>query len=292
MLTFTIYGNCQLECIKQFLLTNSIFSNQYTYIEMKLVHMMEDTDIAGAYDILKDVDLVLIQPVNDNYKNNYKMSTSSVLAHIKQDCKVIMLPNLYFAGYFPFTGHLSNNDNFILKPMPLHDKKLLELYIKNKDDRLNIAIEYKHFLMNNTSINSDVFLNEITKSIMELERRELEMKNKYKIQNTLIYSDFIKNNYKKELLCYTDSHPTKYTFRYFTDCILNILNIKLMSYPNDLDPERRGIMPFYKSLENVVDFKVTNDIIINNHPVTIDGFIEQYLDVYSTYNINDLKNFN
>jgi len=291
MLQFTIYGNCQLECIKQFLLTNSIFLGQYEYLEMKLVHMMEDTDILSAYDIIQNIDLLLIQPISDNYKNNYKLSTTSVLKHIKPTCLVIILPSLYFAGYFPFTGHLSNNGDFILKPMPLHDRNLVKLYIKNGGNRISTAIQYKSLLLNDVSISNDIFLNEINKSIAELERRENEMKAKYNILNTLTYSDFIRKNYKNELLCYSDSHPTKFTFRYFTDIILTRLNIPLMPYPEDLDPERRGIMPFYKSLEKIVNFKVTDDIIINNHPVTIDIFIDQYLDVYSRYDLNELKKF-
>jgi hypothetical protein len=288
---FSIYGNCQLKGITQFLLTNTDFSNKYEYIENKLVHMMNTSDLDHFYKILPILGLLFIQPINDNYKENFKFSTTSVLKHISPNCIIILLPSLYFNGYFPFTGHLSYKSDFILKPMPLHDKNLLNIYIKNNKNREKTESEYKELLYNKKLINKNVFEKEISESINKLQTRESHMKQKYNILNTLSYSDFILKNYTKFLICYSDSHPTKYTFRYFSNQILSILKISQQQYPDELDPERGGHMPLYTSLNNILDFEVSKDIIINNYQVTIDMFINNYLDIYDTYDIEQLKKY-
>ncbi len=291
MLKFTYYGNCQLGCIKDFLLTNTIFTSVYEYIKITYIHSMNESEFDSRDEILKDIDFIIIQPINDNYKNNYKFSTNYVLGLLKKDCKVIMLPSLFFGGYSPYTGHLVSDGKFILQPMPLHDKKLHEIYIKHSGNRDLIIEEYKHLVLNKNALDPGIFINDIDKSINELKTRENEMKKQYNITDTLIYSDFVINNYKDNLLCYTESHPTRFTFIYFTNLILNILNISIQSYPENLDPERKGILPFYKSLENVVNFNISEDIIINNYPVSLDQFIKRHLDIYDTYDLNELSTY-
>src|SRR5271154_5860247 len=111
----TYFGNCQLVSIKEFLKTNKEFDNNYEFIDVKLVHTMTDTDLDYFFNILPSIRVLLIQPINDNYKNNHKYSTTHVLKNVHPECTTILLPNLYFSGYLPFDGHLLYSGNFILE---------------------------------------------------------------------------------------------------------------------------------------------------------------------------------
>lgn len=123
--------------------------------------------------------------------------------------------------------------------------------------------------------------NNIDKNIQELARREINMKS---LTNTYIIeiSNFIKDNFRKQLLFYSFNHPTKYLLCYITREVLKILNIS-GDFNINHDPFVSPKSPIYNTVFNnlVLEFNPCNYYFTNNnHGMTIDEFIIFYYKGY------------
>lgn len=285
-MNFTIIGNCQAEVLAKFLLSNKEFSDKWNYIEVKAIYLMDEDEINYLYsNILHKLDLVIIQPISDNYKNNIKYSTLTILNNLKESCKTILFPSFYFDFYHPFTTYINDdNGNIVNEPIDYHDKTLIKLFtVYNKKYTNNEIIErYKNIIESDDFITENMLKNNFEKCMKRIEERE-EKYNKYVLEDTeIIYShEFIKNNYNNILLFYTINHPSKYIFHYLSDKILKYLEIELEEYPEELDPFNTLILPIYKSLLKNMNFSFVNDNITND-------IYNKYIEVYKKISINNL----
>jgi len=292
---FTIIGNCQSKAILDFLLSNDNFSGQYNYINVDDIYRINEDDINNLYNnILPILDLIIIQPISDNYKNNYKYSTKSILSTVKKECIKILFPSLYFDMYHPFMCYVYDKDKpswKLDKPFDYHDKNIIKQFIENKNiTDINFFVNEYLKIQNDENILSNETLDEsLKKNINNLTERESKYKN-YCTEDTYIImsSDFILNNYMKELLFYSINHPTKYLFRYISDRIFIILNIFLIKYKDDIDPLKSLIMPLYKCIQKKVNFNVNNYFHFQHFENKIDNYdiINKYHDSYKNININ------
>ncbi|MGR8933322.1 MAG: WcbI family polysaccharide biosynthesis putative acetyltransferase [Gammaproteobacteria bacterium] len=291
---FTIYGNCQLENIKDFLLSSIEFSGLYEYVPPpgRLVHMMKDEDVDQFYELLEDIDLIIVQPVNDEYNNSHKYGTARILDGLPKKTKIIMLPNLYFTGYAPDCHCVSYKKQFMLEPMPIHDTNLIYLYMKHDGDREGIYKEYQQILAADNYYSQKIIEEGIAASITELEKKENSAIEKYKsfAPQFIRYSEIVKSNFRKSLLCYSDSHPTEDAFVLCGDKILEVLGLSSTIQKQKL--KELGVLPFYKSVEKILDFEITKtDIVINNHRCDLTAFVDRYCNAYDKYEKRDLKKF-
>ena len=296
---FTIIGNCQAKSLSEFLLSNKDFKNNYEYIQINDIFRMEENELNDLYlNILPKLDLIIIQPISENYRNNYKYSTKSILNNVNKNCKKILFPSLYFDFYHPFICYIYDKNNPSWKlgiPFDYHDKNIMKLYVNNfdKENLLDyILLEYNKLLLDNNILDDNFFLNKLNKNINTLIERENNYIN-YCIDNTIIIksSTYILNNYKKNLLFYTNNHPTKYLFYYISDKILSILSISLFEYPENIDPLKALIMPIYKCLQTHVDFNINYYLNFRHYHIILEDkdIIQKYLDAYKEVNIELLK---
>lgn len=304
---FTVIGNCQSDCVSQFLLSNSDFSENYYYLSIKNIHLMDNDDLDDLYEnILPILDLIIIQPISDNYKNNSRYSTKSILKKVDDSCIKILFPSLYFDFYHPFLCYIydKNKPGWKLdKPYDYHDKNILNYYIENyynykekeenNTDEFNdscithysdlLLNHFKNCLIDNDICDETFLIDRFKKNIDNLKKREDNYKN-FTISNTHLIksSKFISNNYIKNLLFYSINHPTKYLFHYISDSILIILRIQLERYPENLDPLKSLIIPIYSCVQKIVKFDVSEyqnfqhyDIILNENDI-MNSYIESY----------------
>jgi hypothetical protein len=261
---FTIIGNCQARSLSEFLLSNNDFNKIYKYIQINDIFRMDEDELNYLYlNILPILDLIIIQPISEKYRNNYKYSTKSILNNVNTNCKKIMFPSLYFDYYHPFICYIYDNDNPSWKlstPYDYHDKNIINFYINhhNNENISNIILnEYKKNLLDINILDEDYFINKLNNNINNLKDREKIYMNYCTKDTIIIYSSFyIQDNYKKNLLFYTNNHPTKYLFYYISDKILSILNVSLYEYPTHIDPLKALIMPIYKCIQKYVDFDI------------------------------------
>jgi hypothetical protein len=299
---FTIIGNCQARSLSEFLLSNTDFTNIYEYIQINDIFRMNEEELNDLYiKILPKLDLIIIQPISENYRNNYKYSTKSILQNVNKNCKKFMFPSLYFDYYHPFLCYIYDKDNPSWKlgdPYDYHDKNIINLFVNNYNnydnhDLLNyILIEYKKTLFNENLLDDNYFSNKLHKNIENLIEREEKYVN-YCTNDTLIIksSSYILNNYKKNLLFYTINHPTKYLFYFISDKILSSLNISLIEYPENIDPLKALIMPVYQCVQKHVDFNIDYYLNFRHYHIILEDndTIQKYIDAYKKVNIELLK---
>jgi len=279
MKKMSIIGNCQSKALSTFLLSNNIFNNIYEYIEVKPIYLMNDNELNYFYTYtILELDLIIIQPINEDFNENIKYSTKTILNNTKKNCISILIPSLYFDFYHPYLCYLNRENGKIQDPIDYHDKTLIKLYLAYKESTNQEIIEkYMNIFNNDIFINNSMINDNLTLSLQNIEKREYNFKD-YIVNNTFcIYSyDFIKNNYKEKLLFYSINHPSKYLFSYLTDEILKYLNIDIKDYPNDLDPFNTLIIPIYICLKKSLNFDITQyNKIINNK-----SLYNKYIDVY------------
>lgn len=250
------YGNCQMDALMK------VTGLKGQYIACYKTQIKKE----DFNSIIKSCDVIFTQKIKDDYHNKFYLSTSNVIKQKKRDCKVFICTNNYMNFYY-FDSFISKT---ILKPTPYHYFSL----IKYKTD-----IQYiKNNIINNIDFKNIEDLNKIVNNnIQELVARENIIKKKY-IGNNIYYiftSEFIKNNYKKNLLFWTINHPTKYILQYMAKQICNTIKIKI-NY--DIDPLQSNVKQIlYKSVQKLVDFNIDN--YTSNYD--LNKYILSYLEVYN-----------
>ena len=274
------YGNCQIETICK---TLNLNSNKY---ETCVIKCNEDNIIQKAFtDKLKTTDILITQPIQDNYLSKEYLSTNYVLRNCNPECKVIILPSYHFDLYY-FDCHSNRK---LTGPAGYHYTNMIECYKQGKS--IDYYIEQ---YVNNPHLKSKEELEKIAdQCITELDDRYNDSQ-KYKMIHanvvTLPISKFIQENYKDTLLFHTINHPTKALFHHVCHEILNILQIEnTMDYWSDfLSGVIRNIM--YKCVEQLIHFKQTAPLIDlhNGYHHDAKGISEFY---YNGYRQLDQKCF-
>jgi hypothetical protein len=288
MKKMSIIGNCQAKPLSKFLFSNNNFNNIYEYIEVKPIFLMDENELNYFYTYtLLELDLIIIQPINENFNENIKYSTKTILNNIKNDCISILIPSLYFDFYHPYLCYLNGEYSKIHEPIDYHDKILIKLYLSFKQFPNEVIIKkYMSIFNNEIFINNSMCNNNLKLALKNIENKEYNFKD-YIVNNTkCIYSyDFIKNNYEENLLFYSVNHPSKYLLSYFSDEILKYLNIPSEKYPNNLDPFNNLIIPIYHCLNHMVKFDISeyNNMIYDNE------LYNKYIDIYRTIPDNILS---
>ena len=291
---FTIIANCQT-CIVDFLLSNPNFENIYQYIPLYTVHTTTQNDIDNIYNIIENIDLLLIQPINNNYKDLINFGTYNIISKTKPSCKIILFPSLHLNYYYPFCSYIFNNKThkMLRSPIDYHDRNLIN--ICKQYESLDIITDKFKEIVNNINLNDEEYCSSMFKNSINLlikrEEEYLSFIPEEKKNNTSIInsSSYIFENYKIKLLFYSMNHPTKYLFHYICDQIFNMLQIPLNKYPDTIDPLIHNNVPIlYNFLSKNIDFDIsTIPIIINGKQISIDEFVKIYYDVYSKLDLSE-----
>jgi len=253
------YGNCQLEQIMKVLQLNNNYNT--IFIECFTTCL---TDL--EFDkILKKSDIIITQPIHNNYRNMYYLSSNYIVNKCKKDSTIIFVNNCYF-NFYHFDLKYNKSSNII----NYHHTNIIDCINNNKDSDY-----YENVYVKNENLKTFDELNTIfNNNIIELKNRYMEML-QYSKHNTnfIPIVDFIKNNYKENLLFYTFNHPSKYLLQYIAREIIKILNIEdTINY--DLDPFNKDRYILYKCIQKMVNFNIKNYTPLVNNKNTIKEIYE------------------
>ena len=271
------YGNCQTFAVLKTLNLNN------TYNIFHIECLKENIDKQYFTDVINKCDIIITQPINDNYRDVDYLSTSYIIKHKKSNCTLIIFDSCYFDFYyFDLTYKMFNND-VLHKPIDYHYNKMIECYTNNK------SIEYYiTHVVNNLDLKSSEELDTIAQhSLEELYNKHKNNAEKYNNEHIYLIGtyEYIKNNYKDKLLFYSMNHPTNYVIQFICEKITTILNIQnTIDYNIDILNNTKCIL--YKCISKNVNFN------INNHtPLTlgITDVIKTTQLYYATYKEIGLK---
>jgi hypothetical protein len=265
------YGNCQMYAV----LKTLNLDKKYNIFHIECWN--ENIDKKYFTNIITNSDIIITQPINDNYRDVDYLSTSYIIKHKKYNCKLIICDSCYFNFYyFDLTYKMFNND-VLHKPIDYHYNKMIECYNNNN------TIEYyiTHFV-NNVDLKTSEELEIIAQnSLEELKYRNIINKEKYNDTNIYLIGtyEYIKNNYKDKLLFYSMNHPTKYLIQFICEEIINILQIQnTLNYVVDVLNNPKCII--YKCIQKNVNFDINNHKCLTLHLTDIGEITQLY---YNTY---------
>ena len=107
-----IFGNCQTEKLKNFLLNNKIFIEKYFVIQIPPVcNYLADKNIAYFQENFWSLcDLFISQRISNDNRFNPVLATQKIPLLLPEYAKIIWGPNVYFDGYFiQYSGHNLRN---------------------------------------------------------------------------------------------------------------------------------------------------------------------------------------
>lgn len=271
MMNILFYGNCQMTALEKTLNLNKMKYNE-TIIECFDTELTEEEFTL----CINRSDIIIMNLVEDNYRNKKYLSTTHIIYHSQKDCKIIILNNFYFDFYY-FDSKMISKEKII----PYHHLNLYECYQNN--DTVDLYINnYINSSTLKTKYELECFAN---KSLEELDTRyEHILLHKNMSPHKLIYSipisNYIKDNYKKKLLFYTTNHPSKYLFQYVSEKIVDSLNLEnTIDYTIDLLSHTKLIL--YKCIQKVVFFDIQPHEPLIGNQSNINDIYKWYCDLYT-----------
>jgi len=280
MKSILFYGNCQIHAIYK---TLNMSSNDYT----SFVIPCWNDNINKEYftDIINKCDIIITQPVNDNYRDVDYLSTNYIINNSRKDCIIILFDSCYFNFYYFDLTYKFFNNSILNKPIDYHYTKMIECYTDNKS--INYYIEN---YVNNEELKTYDELDIIAEnSLNELKLRYTKNKEQYNKENIYIITthEFIKNNYKDILLFYSMNHPTKYIIQYICSEIITVLNEKnTIDYNIELLDNTKCII--YKCIKKNVNFNIEYFEALTLNKTNIVDITHLYYDAYKDigYSLN------
>jgi hypothetical protein len=273
------YGNCQVFSI----LKTLNLSKPYNIFHIECFN--SDINKEDFTNIIIKCDIIITQPINDNYRDVDYLSTSYIIKHKNLNCKLIIFDSCYFNFYYFDLTYKQFNNELLRKPIDYHYNKMIDCYNKN------VSIEqYITNFINNIDLKSCDELEQIAQnSLNELKNRNMNNKEKYSDINMHIIQthDYIKNNYKDKLLFYSMNHPTKYVIQFICEQINDILKLKnTINYDIDLLEHTKCIL--YKCISKSVNFNLHNHNPLVLGITDVNKITELYYDTYKTIGLNDV----
>jgi len=265
------YGNCQLFAV----LKTLNLSQDYNIYHIECWK----NDINEEYfrDIIINCDIIITQPINDNYRDVEYLSTSYIIKYKNPNSKLIIFDSCHFDFYYFDLTYKMFNDDSLRKPIDYHYNKMIECYNNNN------SIEYyiTHFV-NNIDLKTSEELETIAQnSLNELRIRYTNNQKKYNDNNTHIIHtyEYINDNYKDKLLFYSMNHPTKYVIQFICTKIIDILQIQnTINYDLDLLSSSKCIL--YKCISKNVNFDINNHNALTLGNTDIHKITQLYYDTY------------
>lgn len=272
-----LYGNCQLWGIKECLFSLNKFDAEY------LDCYIQENDENYMLQKYKNADIIITQPIQDNYRDKTYLSTSYIIKNCKKTCKIIILDSLHFDFYYSDLIYTSFKDKILEYPEHYHYQYMIDCY-KNK---VSVNDYIKNYINNIDLISKEDLENKAIGSINELKRRHENNKINYTGENIyFIYTgDYINDNYKEKLLFYSMNHPTFHLLKFISEQIVLLLNLQNINYKFfEIDNSKCII---YKCIQKVVKFNIDECKLKlqdrNNGEIkdTIEDICNLY---YNTYN--------
>ncbi len=270
-----LYGNCQLWGVKECL---NLDNNEY--IVDYLDCFMNDYEEEFIKEKYEKYDVIITQPISDDYRNKSYLSTKYLINNCAKKCKIIIVDSLYFDFYYCDLQYTFFKEKMLEVPEHYHYKYMMDCFKKNE----NIDYYINNYVNNIDLFKTEELLEKAEKSINELKERYRNNTKKYVGHNIYFISSaqYIENNYKDKLLFYSMNHPTSYLLRFISENIINILQIKHNNYRfYEIDNAKCII---YKCIQKVVNFRIDNCDFLTKNKTNLLDICKLYYETYNRIN--------
>lgn len=274
-------GNCQMEAIAGILEHKSNYTDFHEIQQVLVIHNITRSELLDFYGRnLKDLDILYCQHISDGYRLDSEDEDGISVFSLKymreiapSTCRIVVLPNMYFSGYFPEMTYLYDEQgkHVVRYGISYHDKNVIERYVRTKC--LNAIIYTADFY------NEEFYDTEFVRGCLESNWEQMEKRDM--LCDIKMYP-YIKDNYSKIRLFNTINHPTGH--------LLTIICRELMDHLGldcEVDFPDHGlnevIFPIYKSVIRALDLKFEDECYVFKGETleAIEG-IQRYLNFYDS----------
>ena len=275
-------GNCQMEAITKIIGSSFNFGKLYTIEYTNIIHKItKDEMLHFINNILTTLKLLIYHPITDNYRINDGcrdgisiFSLNNIRKFLPKTCKLVVVPNAYFTGYFPKMFYLKTSDgeNVSKYGIDYHDKNILEFYYleNNNNDNVNRLVNNYYDINYYNQIES---LSNIEQSIINLEKREKFC--------DIIISDYIAKEYRNVKLFNTINHPTTHLMKIIVNRLLKHLAVEVDISFNE-EVLNTTIFPIDRSTYHncSMNFINNDEYYIKGKYYSISECVKMYLNYY------------
>lgn len=254
-------GICQIVSISEILKKSKLFTSIYDEI---LCYTIFTITAEEMKDLLENVvptcDLILSQPVSDNYRGSDLFSTKLLRQKKKEGAKHFIISNCYFTGYDPIPFQTVDQDGNTTNVGGISYYPSVSLTSLLNGNIVQSCIDWNQL---NTYSDEDIQYN-YKKSIDELKKRENKVfDNDYGVDIKI--SDFIETNYQSKYLFHTYNHPTNILLLELTRRIVERLGLVMENVTLDRELLGDNSMPppFSVYLKSNMTFRYPSFVIAN-----------------------------
>ncbi|HHP7229967.1 MAG TPA: WcbI family polysaccharide biosynthesis putative acetyltransferase [Xenococcaceae cyanobacterium] len=266
-----IYGNCQIEPLREILKSSFDFTNNYQFIDLKPVHLLTKHDLKDLENKIAETDLLIHQLVSDDYQGIKELGTNYLRSRLAPNARAIAIPGAYFTGYHPAIISLKDADgNKITEPCDYHDVNLLYLF-----DRGKTVTEVVDLIQQNNFYQPKYVLDNLAATLKELRLRETEL--------DINISNFISENYQRQKLFHTINHPGITLLSYLANRLLEFLELPVNNNSLQTEVLDFTIFPIYPAVAKALalDFRINSQYCIKGEFLTLTQAVELFFDFYA-----------
>ncbi len=218
-----LFGNCQTIRLENILLNHIQFRREYFFLTLPVVYNCHESVVETLFSndgqFLKLCDLFISQRISEKNRFNVLISTKNISEKLREDAKIIWIPNVYFDGYFPQQKHNEHNvDTHITPPgrFPNGDKYVDEIMEHSgMDPDVEKILDT---ICDEDFIPQDVIQTAVEKSLNELKNREFLCDIKM--------SDYVEDNFRIQQIFYAPNHPVTFVLFELARRILKFIGIR------------------------------------------------------------------
>lgn len=103
-----LVGNCQVEHIASFM-QQAVVDKSVEITAAKPVYLIEQEEVAELHNQISQCDLLICQPIGDEYRSNIGLGTKFLISLLPEKSKSLVIPNLYYDASFPTFGYFKDS---------------------------------------------------------------------------------------------------------------------------------------------------------------------------------------
>lgn len=110
-----IIGNCQGRPLANLL---RAVVPDVKFVALTAVHRIDEHEVQNFLSSLDSFDVVITQPVATGYRKNIGIDTEKLRSRMRANQRLMLIPNLYFEGFFPTWGYMKYKQSNLRGKMP------------------------------------------------------------------------------------------------------------------------------------------------------------------------------
>lgn len=239
-----VHGNCFKIWIQQYLQTSRTFNDRYWIYPIPRVYHIREGYIKDH--LVKNCDVLISQDIQENNKFDERLSFSYLSAMATK--RVICIPNVYGLGKFLFPqAELGKGDGWKNPAGPELENGLF-LYSDENIDRLWNSGERNADVIARY-LETDIYSRESIENNRKICFEKWEERDQYCDVKIM---DYIKAEYKKQLLFYEPANPCNNVLRRISEGILELLDID-RNEVHEIEERKATLeMPVYRCVKEAL----------------------------------------